>query len=114
FYAVDGIRSMREAAWASSAFWMYTVLVNEAKFGIGSRELMQELANQNIQTRPLWQPLHLSAAHKNAYSTDCSVGEKLNRDALSLPCSVGLAAEAQQSVIECVASISRKARQSFV
>lgn len=98
--AVEGITPMREAAWVRSVFWMYTVLVNEAEFGIGSRELMRELANQNIQTRPLWQPLHLSAAHRDAYATDCSVAERVNRGALSLPCSVGLAAETQMIIIE--------------
>ncbi|MDX6709489.1 MAG: perosamine synthetase [Blastocatellia bacterium] len=102
FDAVKGITPMRQAKWARSSFWMYTVLINEVEFGIGSRELMRELAAQNIQTRPLWQPLHLSPAQRNAYATDCSVAEALNRNALSFPCSVGLAAPSQTRVIERV------------
>ena len=106
FQTIAGITPMGEAEWADSAFWMYTVLVNEDAFGIASRELMRELANHNIQTRPLWQPLHLSAAHQEAYATDCSVAERLNRQALSLPCSVGLAADTQQRVIKRVVATS--------
>ena len=101
---VDGITPMREAPWAESAFWMYTVVVNEGRYGCSSRDLLHELARHDIQARPLWQPLHLSAAHKGSFATDCSVAEALNRDALSLPCSVGLSPDAQRRVIECVAA----------
>ncbi len=34
---VPGITPMVEAGWAKSTFWMYTVLVNRAVFGCGSR-----------------------------------------------------------------------------
>jgi perosamine synthetase len=107
FASIEGIIGMAQASWARSVFWMYTVLVNENEFGIGSRELLMELASQNIQTRPLWQPLHLSAAHRNSFSTDCSVAEHLNRNALSLPCSVGLARDAQHRVTRKIAEIGR-------
>jgi len=107
FREVPGIVSMREAPWAYSAFWMYTVLVDEAKFGMGSRDLMQTLGRADIQTRPLWQPIHLSHAHHGAYAVDCSVADRLNRDALSLPCSVGLSLDAQARVMEQIARIAR-------
>jgi dTDP-4-amino-4,6-dideoxygalactose transaminase len=97
---VPGIIPMREAPWAFSIYWMYTVLVDKAKFGLDSRTLLRELEVHKIQTRPLWQPAHLSPAHKGAYATDCSVAEQLNRTALSLPCSVGLTHKEQQHVVE--------------
>ena len=91
---------MREAPWARSAFWMYTVLVHRADVRrhqpAPARSL---LAEAGIQTRPLWQPLHLSAAHRGAFAVDCSVAERLYRQALSLPCSVGLSSVAQAMVI---------------
>jgi perosamine synthetase len=98
--AIPGITPMREAPWADSAWWMYTVLVDEPEFGIDSRELLRRLERDRIQTRPLWQPLHRSLPHAGAFATDCSVADRLNRDALSLPCSVGLEAAAQNRVIE--------------
>jgi perosamine synthetase len=106
---VPGITTMPEAIWARSAFWMYSVLINETEFGIGSRDLMRELSKQNIQTRPLWQPLHRSAPHLNDGASDCSVAEKLNLTALSLPCSVGLSSEAQRRVIREITAISQAA-----
>lgn len=95
-----GLTPMLQADWAYSIFWMYTVLIDEAKFTMNSRTLMAKLADKNIQTRPLWQPVHLSKAHQGSYTVDCSVAERLNREAISLPCSVGLKREEQACVIE--------------
>lgn len=105
FEGVPGITPMREAAWASSIKWMYTVLVDEAQFALDSRALLRQLGQIKIQTRPLWQPLHLSQAHKKSQSYHCDVAEQLNQEALSLPCSVGLTASEQERVIEFCRSL---------
>jgi perosamine synthetase len=100
---IPGLTPMQEAPWARSVWWMYTALVDERQFGIDSRELMRRLERERIQTRPLWQPLHRSLPHAGSWATDCSVADRLNRDALSLPCSVGLTGAEQTRVIERVA-----------
>ncbi len=97
-----GLTPMREAEWAHSIFWMFTVLVDKEKFGTDSRSLIKMLGEKRIQSRPLWQPTHLSKAHQASYRVDCSVSEKLNREAISLPCSVGLTTEEQQRVIDLI------------
>jgi len=96
---VPGLTPMCEAKWAFSIFWMFTMLVDEKKYGMNSRALLRHLADQKIQARPLWQPMHLSPAHRDAYATDCAVAEKLNREAISLPCSVGLTKVQQDKII---------------
>jgi perosamine synthetase len=96
---VDGITPMREANWARSVFWLYTVLVDATRFGIDSRALLSRFEEAGIQTRPLWQPMHRSPPHRGAQSYHCEVADRLNRDALSLPCSVGLTAEQQARVL---------------
>lgn len=104
--AVPGITPMREATWARSAFWMYTVLVDEREYGMDSRALLRALAARRVQCRPLWQPLHLSPAQRGAHHEDCSVAERLNRDALSLPCSVGLSPDEQEWVVRQIAALA--------
>lgn len=101
---IPGIMPMKEAQWAYSVFWMFTVLIDEAIFGMNSRKLLRYLDTKKIQTRPLWQPLHLSPAYEGMRATNCSIAEQLNHKAISLPCSVGLSFEQQQSVIACLAS----------
>ena len=99
---VPGVTPMYEAAWASSTFWMYTMLVNAGKCGLDSRAILCRLSEEGIQARPLWQPLNLSPAHASYQSYHCDVAEQLNRDALSLPCSVGLTTSGQQEVIDAI------------
>lgn len=108
---VPGIAPMREAQWARSAFWMYTVLVDERAYGMDSRALLRALAERRVQCRPLWQPLHLSPAQRGAYHEGCPVAERLNRDGLSLPCSVGLGAEDQDWVIAQIAALAAPREQ---
>ena len=100
--AVPGIETMPEAEWAKSAFWMYTVLVNAASYGMGSRELLRKLAAAGIQTRPLWQPIHCSPAYADLPPQSCPVSERLHRDALSLPCSVGISQSQLQRVVGAI------------
>ena len=105
---VPGITLMREADWAFSVFWMFTMLIDATQFGMDSRALLRYLDADKVQTRPLWQPAHLSPAHHGMRATDCAVAERLNRLALSLPCSVGLTASDQARVIELIRGMKAK------
>lgn len=96
---IPGLTPMHEAPWAQSAWWLYTILVDEAVYGLSSRILMRKMETAGVQCRPLWQPIHLSPAHSWGHSAYCPVAERLNRMALSLPCSVGLNESQQERVI---------------
>ena len=106
--AIAGITPMREASWAFSTFWLFTVLVDRGAFGMDSRALLRSLDKAKVQTRPLWQPLHRSKAFADCGTFDCPVADKLNRDALSLPCSVGISNEDLEAVIDAVKSPTLK------
>jgi perosamine synthetase len=99
---VPGIAPMREAPYARSAFWLYTVLVDEAAFGVSSRALLRALAARNIQARPLWQPMHRSRAHAGERSFGGEIADRIHRDALSLPSSVGLTAVELETVVSAI------------
>jgi perosamine synthetase len=109
--SLAGVRLPEEAEWAFSSFWMYTVLIDETLSRLDSRKLLQELADQKIQTRPLWQPLHRSRAHSNAAGPPSPNADTLYRQAISLPCSVGLTASAQDRVVEVIAGFMKKENQ---
>ena len=106
--AVPGLAPLGEAPWAKSTFWMSAIRVDADAYGMDSRALMRRLEEKGIQTRPLWQPIHRSAAHSQDASTRCPVSERLNREALTLPCSVGLTADQQERVIAEIAAGARR------
>jgi perosamine synthetase len=103
---VPGITLMPEALWAYSTFWLYTILVDRSAFGIDSRALLRRLEQEQIQTRPLWRPIHRSRAFVDCGLFECPVAERLNREALSLPCSVGIKEEDLHTVLEVLTSFS--------
>lgn len=102
FSTVPGIRTMREAPWANSTFWLYTPLIDAAAYGDDSRALMHRLSSLRIQSRPLWQPLHRSPAHAGSPAADAPNADRIAAGALSLPSSVGLSESDQDRVIAAV------------
>lgn len=99
---LPGVTCMFEAPWASSIFWMYTILLDRDVFGADSRTLMRYLERASIQSRPLWEPLHLSFPYRECQSYHCEVSERIYRDALNLPNSVGLKDADQRRVVEAL------------
>lgn len=79
-----------------SALWLYTIRL----VGQSSRPMLQYLDREGIQTRPLWQPIHLSPAYAEYDFLPCPNAETLQRECLSLPCSVGLKPDEQDRVIQ--------------
>ena len=99
---LPGVTLMKEAPWATSVFWMYTILIDEKKYGLNSRVLLRKLGGAGIQARPLWQPLHLSPVFAALPKMDAPVAEWLNHQAISLPCSVGLSKQEQDRVVKAI------------
>lgn len=104
---VPGITPMRNAPWAASTFWLYTILVEEETFGMDSRQLMHTLGSREIQCRPLWQPIHQSPAHASNNAASMPVAERLARQGLSLPCSVGLTEFEQDRVMAALRELEK-------
>jgi perosamine synthetase len=103
FAGIAGLTPMKNASWAESTYWMYTILVDPVEFGMDSRQLLRVLELQKIQTRPLWQPIHLSPAHTvKVVAQSLPVAEHLADHALSLPCSVNLSEHDQDRVISAI------------
>ncbi len=99
---IDGVNLMWEAPWAFSTFWMSTILVDEKKYGMDSRNLMNSLTKNGVQSRPLWQPMHLSPVFSDIDHRECPVAEHLSQRAVCLPSSVGLSDEQQNRVIQII------------
>jgi perosamine synthetase len=104
---VPGLTLLGEAPWARATFWMSVVQVDPEASGSDSRALLRALEARRIQTRPLWQPIHLSRAHADSPSVGGRVAERFNRGCLTLPCSVGLTEAEQGRVIEAVRNSCR-------
>ena len=97
---VEGITPLGQATYAESIFWMYTILIDDAITGISSRQMLKILGKNNIQTRPLWCPMHLLPIYKDMQSYRVEYADRIYHQALSLPCSVSLSEENQSKIID--------------
>ncbi|MBX3096499.1 MAG: LegC family aminotransferase [Fimbriimonadaceae bacterium] len=97
FADLEGFRPMPEADWCRSACWLYTAL-----FAPESRTLLHALAEEGIQTRPLWQPIHKSPAYPTFNALTFPETERIAQQALSLPCSTHITEEQVNRVVEAV------------
>lgn len=99
FSGLDFIKIPKEAPQTFNTFWLYTIRI-EKNSKINRFDLMRKLEKKKIQTRPLWQPMHLLKIFKDCYSVDCKNAENWKDKAISLPCSVSLKKEEQNFVVK--------------
>jgi perosamine synthetase len=85
---IEGIVLPPEAAWAKNVYWMYSILV-EKEFGITRDQLMQRLAEMEIETRPFFYPIHTQPPYFDSAS-EYRVSEELSAKGINLPSSVKL------------------------
>ena len=68
-------------------------------------EIMEKLNKENIESRPLWKPMHMQPvfAENDFITADgCAVNEDLFRRGLCLPSDIKMTAEQQQRVIDLI------------
>ncbi len=73
-----------EMPWAKSAYWMYSILLEDA-FGTARDDLIVALKDKGIETRPLFYPLHLMPPYQGGDNRSFPVAEELSRKGLNLP-----------------------------
>jgi perosamine synthetase len=91
------VRSMEPREGVGCSWWLYTVLLPNT---VSRRDVQAELAKRGIETRPLWQPVHLSPSLSDSFHEPCPVAEQVQKHALSLPSSTGLADDDIDRVVD--------------
>jgi perosamine synthetase len=104
---LSGVTLPQEAAWAFSTFWLYTILVDATDSGVDRRMLQRALAQRNIQSGPLWMPIHEQRPYRGCQGYRIEVAKRLYNDGLSLPCSVGLQRADQERIIATLHDLFR-------
>lgn len=66
-------------------YWLCTILIDKEKTGFDYEELRQRLDAKNIETRPLWKPMHLQPVYKDNPSYIDGTSERLFNRGLCLP-----------------------------
>ncbi|MBE7634764.1 DegT/DnrJ/EryC1/StrS aminotransferase family protein [Tenacibaculum finnmarkense] len=109
FKDVAGITVFKEATQDFySNHWLSAIVVDQTITGFSREDLRLSLSEDNIESRPLWKPMHLQPVFENTdyYGTD--VSEKLFTDGLCLPSGSNLTADDRSRIKESVAKLLKK------
>ena len=68
-----------------SNFWLTTILVDPKEAGQTREDIRIRLEENNIESRPLWKPMHLQPVYKDAPFYGTNVSEELFEEGLCLP-----------------------------
>jgi dTDP-4-amino-4,6-dideoxygalactose transaminase len=82
---VDGVEIFQGADDADDNCWLTSVVVDPALTGWTADDLRAALTEADIESRPLWKPMHLQAAFAHASATLDGTAERLFETGLTLP-----------------------------
>jgi dTDP-4-amino-4,6-dideoxygalactose transaminase len=88
-----------------SNFWLSTILIDENKTGVNYETLRVELDKKNIETRPLWKPLHLQPVFSSAPAYVDGTSERLFHQGLCLPSGPCVSDEDVNYIVDSIAEI---------
>ena len=89
FDGVEGVRFLNEPEWATSNYWLNTLVLDDDSGE--AQESFLELANsEGIMTRPAWTPLHLLPLFSDCPKMDLTVTETMARRVVNIPSTASL------------------------
>ncbi len=91
----------------NSNFWLTTILIDPKQTGFDREQLRLRLEEENIESRPLWKPMHLQPVFASYPYYGGSVAERLFERGLCLPSGSGLSDDEISRVIEVIKSFIR-------
>jgi dTDP-4-amino-4,6-dideoxygalactose transaminase len=105
---LPGISFMPEPGWARSSRWLSVMLVDPRAFGADREQLRRALAEQGIESRPVWKPLHLQPAFRDAPAVGGAVAAGLFERGLCLPSGSAMGPAEQARVISLLRWLHRR------
>ena len=89
---------------------MLAVVGMTVAFGAAPEEIRAVLEAANIESRPVWKPMHLQRVFRDAPHVGGGVAESLFARGLCLPSGSGMTDAQQDRVIEAIVLLHRRVR----
>ena len=82
---LPGIEFMPEAPYGTSNRWLSVVLITPEQFGSDRERVRIALEEKNIESRPVWKPMHLQPVFRSGRCVGGAVSEDIFERGLCLP-----------------------------
>lgn len=88
-------------------FWLSCMTINDdaIKNGINPEKIRTTLFDYNVESRPIWKPMHLQPVYRNHDFVKCenvAVNEKIFNSGICLPSDINMTEEEQMQIIEII------------
>ena len=107
---IDGFNFMDEAEGCRSNRWLTTLTIDSNKLGITRDEIIENLESENIESRPVWKPMHLQPLYKGCEyvrNDNRDVSAELFEKGLCLPSGSSLKEKDQNRIIDIILSLTK-------
>jgi len=104
---LPGIEFMPEVPYGRSNRWLTVILVTPESFGADREEIRIALEQENIESRPVWKPVHLQPVFKGCRIRGGGVSEDLFRRGSCLPSGTQMTEEDLKRVTMVIKNCSR-------
>lgn len=102
---LPGIEFMPESSFGRSTRWLSCITINPSEFGIDREQVRLKLAEQQIEARPVWKPLHIQPVFGSCECVGGAIAQDLFEHGLCLPSGSNLTDEDLERVIEAITKI---------
>jgi dTDP-4-amino-4,6-dideoxygalactose transaminase len=99
---LPGITFMPEAQGCRSTFWLTALLVDFTEAGVTRDDLRLHLETLDIESRPVWKPMHLQPLYRGSRVVGGKVAEQLFELGLCLPSGSNLSDHDRSRVVEAI------------
>lgn len=107
FRDIPGIEFMPEAPYGKSNCWLTCIIVDPEKFGAKHEDIRVHLESCNIESRPLWKPMHLQPVFKECRVVGGRTSEFLFSRGICLPSGSALTPEQIDRISDEIVGVSR-------
>ena len=104
---IEGIHFMPEADYSHSNRWLTTLTVDSGKTQVSRTEIIKALTKENIESRPVWKPMHLQPLYRDydyISRAGTDISGRLFENGLCLPSGSNLSSSDQDRVIDIILS----------
>ncbi|MBE2914125.1 aminotransferase class I/II-fold pyridoxal phosphate-dependent enzyme [Anoxybacillus flavithermus] len=101
---IEGIHFMPELEGTMSNRWLTTLMIDQQALGVTPMDIINALAEENIEARPVWKPLHLQPVFDGVtyypHEEGWSVSDELFANGICLPSGSSMTIDEQNRVID--------------
>jgi pyridoxal phosphate-dependent aminotransferase EpsN len=109
---IPGVSLQAEAPWGSHSRWLSVIYLEHGTTACRPVDVVKALECENIETRPVWRPMHTQPLFHSAQRVGGTVAESLYATGLCLPSSSSLTDAEQSVVIDALRATLSRSRHS--